>query len=143
MAYNAYGLQMNIYRPQIGTYGLSYVSLACPIDVLQVELLGFSETEEMRECRKANEKLQSFLMVYFDRTWRQVANDVKPAIKDRIKELLKERTPVDRRSAIFNFQDQADFAPVLQCRQLAHLYTCLHTCPYTGDAVSRALRRRA
>ena len=47
----------------------------------QVELLGFSETEEMRECRKAHEKLTAFLMVYFDRSWRQLANDAKPAVR--------------------------------------------------------------
>jgi hypothetical protein len=49
--------------------------------VRQVELLGFSETEEMRECRKAHEKLTAFLMVYFDRSWRQLANDAKPAVR--------------------------------------------------------------
>ena len=35
-------------------------------------------------------------------------------MKERIKELIKDRTPVDRRSAIFNFSDQADYAPLLQ-----------------------------
>ena len=60
--------------------------------VRQVELLGFSETEEMRECRKAHEKLTAFLMVYFDRSWRQLANDAKPAVRSSQPSLLGSST---------------------------------------------------
>jgi hypothetical protein len=49
-------------------------------------------------------------------------------VKERIKELIKDRTPVDRRSAIFNFSDQADYAPLLQVRTCARTRVCRRAC---------------
>ena len=41
----------------------------------QVELFGFGETEEMKQCRAAQNKLEPLLRIYFDSSWRKIDNE--------------------------------------------------------------------
>ena len=46
----------------------------------QVELFGFGETEEMKQCRAAQNKLEPLLRIYFDSSWRKIDNEASATL---------------------------------------------------------------
>ncbi len=47
----------------------------------QVELFGFGETEEMKQCRAAQNKLEPLLRIYFDSSWRKIDNEASATLR--------------------------------------------------------------